>query len=371
VRTRKPLTVLATVDPVLRDAVVFNTVVDRPGTVALRHDIVDGPDGGGIRRVVVDRSGVLEDVLVPLEHACLSCAVREDAIPSLERLALDPRWDAAVLALPVSAESLPVTRALGQATRRGGGLRGIRLASVLSAVDRETFEDDLLGDDLLDERDLGLTDDDERSVGEAVAAQVGHADVVLVAGEDRAGARGDLVASDLIDHVRATGSRRLDGLHALDVDELFRGEHDVDAAERRLDPRHASAVPDAPTEHGVWTLELHSDRPLHPERLVSQVARLGQGRLRSRGHFWVPSRPDSVCLWDGAGGQLSLGALGRWDGATPQTHLVVTGVDDVRDELRAAFDEILLTPQELQAGLHRWLGRADVLEPWLGERSAA
>ena len=74
-RDLTPLLVLATVDPLLRDAVAFGVVVDRPRTVVLRHDIVDGPEGGGIRRVVADASGVLEDVLVPLEHACLSCSV--------------------------------------------------------------------------------------------------------------------------------------------------------------------------------------------------------------------------------------------------------------------------------------------------------
>jgi G3E family GTPase len=373
VPARKPLIVLATIDPVLRDVVTFGVVVDHPRTVVLRHDIVDGPDGGGIRRVVVDGTGVVEDVLVPLEHACLSCSVREDAVPTLERLARDPRWDAVLLALPVAAESLPVTRALGWATRRGGGLRGLRLASVVAAVGLGTVEEDLLGDDLLDERGLALTEDDRRAVGEALAAQLGHADLVLVADPDPADPEvGDLaVASDLIDHVRAADGRRTDGLDALDVPALLAATHDGRAAERRLDPVHAAPVPGAPTGNGVWTLELRSDRPLHPDRLVAEVARLGDGRLRSRGHFWVPSRPDSVCVWDGAGGQLSIGALGRWGRRAPGTRLVLTGVEDVRAELLAAFEDVLMTAEEYAAGLHPWLGREDVLEPWLGDRSAA
>ncbi|HEY0215087.1 MAG TPA: GTP-binding protein [Cellulomonas sp.] len=130
-------------------------------------------------------------------------------------------------------------------------------------------------------------------------------------------------------------------------------------------------MPDAPTGHGVWSLTLSSDRALHPERLLAEVARLGSGRLRSRGHFWVPSRPDSVCVWDGAGGQLSVGALGRWGDRAPGTRLVLTGVEDVRAELLAAFGDVLMTAEEHAAGLHPWLGRDDVLAPWLGARSAA
>lgn len=371
-RVRKPLVVLATIDPVLRDSVIFASVIDRPRTVVLRHDILDGPDGGAIRRVIVDATGVVEDSLVPLAHACLSCSVREDAVPTLERLARDPRWDSLLLALPVSAESLPVTRALGAATQRGGGLPSIGLAGVVAAADQATFVDDLLGDDLLDERDLALTEDDRRSVGEALAAQVGHADLVLVAGDaDGAAAWEELVASDLIDHLRAPDSKRVDGLYALDLTEMFTHRHNAHAAERRLDPLHAHASTDAPTGHGVWSLELSSDRPLHPERLLEEVERLGMGAFRSRGHFWVPSRPDSVCIWDGAGGQLSVGAMGLWGRRAPRTHLVFTGLVDVRSELRQAFEDVLMTPREFADGLHPWLGREDVLEPWLGARSAA
>lgn len=365
-RDPRPLVVLATVDPLLRDAVAFGVVVDHPRTVVLRHDIHDGPDGGAIRRVVADATGVVEDVLVPLQHACLSCAVREDAVPTLARLARDPRWDAVLLALPVSAESLPVTRALGAATQGRGPLRRLRLARVVSALDLATFEDDLLGDDLLAERDLALTDDDERAVGEALAAQVGHADVVLVAGDRHE----HPVASDLLDHVRAADGARVDGIYAADVTALLSGTHDARAADRRLDPLHAAAVPGAPTGHGVWTLELRADRPLHPGRLVEDVARLGQGRHRSRGHFWVPTRPDSVCAWDGAGGQLSVGDLGTWGRRPATTRLVFTGVEDVRADLRAAFEEVLLTPAEHARGLHPWLGAEDVLAPWLGDRAA-
>lgn len=37
---RTPLAVLATIDPVLRDAAIMNVVLDNPGTVVVRHDIV-------------------------------------------------------------------------------------------------------------------------------------------------------------------------------------------------------------------------------------------------------------------------------------------------------------------------------------------
>ncbi|HWJ86386.1 MAG TPA: GTP-binding protein [Cellulomonas sp.] len=364
---RKPLVVLATVDPVLRDVTVFGMVVDHPRLVVLRHDIQDDEDGGSIRRVVVSADGVVEDVVVPLEHACLSCAVREDALPTLERLARDARWDAVMLALPVSAESLPVTRALAWATRRSGPLRHLRMAGVASAVDLGTFEDDLLGDDLLDERGLALTADDRRAVGEALAAQVAHVDAVLVHGD----AAAFPVSSDLLDHVRAADGRRLDATNGTDPRALLGIEHRLATGDRRLDPLHAAPARSAPTEHGVWTLDLASERALHPERLVEEVHRLGSGRLRSRGRFWVPTRPDSLCVWEGVGGQLSIGEMGRWGRRDADTRLIFTGTDDSRAALVEAFEDVLVTGAEHAAGLAPWLGRPDVLAPWLGSRSPA
>jgi hypothetical protein len=55
----------------------------------VRHDIDAG--AGTLRRVVVDAYGLVEDETVPLEHACPSCAVREDALPAIARLAEDGR----------------------------------------------------------------------------------------------------------------------------------------------------------------------------------------------------------------------------------------------------------------------------------------
>ncbi|MBO1751810.1 GTP-binding protein [Actinotalea sp. BY-33] len=363
---RLPLTVLATIDPVLRDSAVMGLVTDTPATVVLRHDILEDAMGDGvIRRVVIDGSGVVEDERVPLEHACLSCAVREDAVPTLRRLASDGRWDALALALPVSAESLPVTRALSGATSRGGELPGVRLASVLAVVDVETVVEDLLGDDLLEERDLALTGDDRRSVGEALAAQLAHADLVLTTGDVDLHPQG----SDLVDHTRARDGLRQDGLHDLDVRGLLSTRHSSRRGEARLDP--VQAAPSRSTSaSGVWTIELEDDRPVHPERFVDHVAALGSGRLRSRGVFWVADRPEAACAWDGAGGQLSIGTLGPWGRGRPVTRLVVTGTGDEAPRLRAAFERVLLTPEEMRRGPEAWAARHDALEPWLGARES-
>lgn len=369
-----PMSLLATTDPVVRDSTLFGLLVDSPGLVAVRHDILAAD--GALRRLVLDATGVLEDVTMPLEHACLSCAVREDALPTLARLTDDGRWTSALLALPVSAETLPAARALTSACSPGGQLEGAFLSTVAAAVDLGTLEDDLLGDDTLAERGLALTDDDERSVGEALAAQLEHADLVVTAqGVTTPGATP--TASGLVDRLRSTGSRRVDGLHTVTVAHLA-GRHDQALGERRAHPLAARSAVGHRRGAGdtSWTLELRSPLPFHPDRLLDSIESLGAGRVRARGVFHVADRPRTACLWDGAGGQLAVAALGPWAevcaGTTPQTRIVIVGAHDGdglddRPRLREAFQAALATPEELrQPG--RWSGHEDVLAPWLGAR---
>lgn len=376
-----PVSVLAGTDPVLRDSALFGLLMDAPGMVAVRHDIRTDH----LRRVVQDATGVLEDVLVPLEHACLSCAVREDAVPTIARLAHDGRWTQVLLALPVSAEPLPAARALAAETVPGGQLAHTRVATSLAVVDLDTFEDDLLGEDTLLERGLELTADDERSVGEALAAQVEQADLVVACrgevsgstsgsgfGADAAGA----TASGLLDRLRGAGTRRMDGLHAVTAAGLAAGRHSPSRAERRAHPLGAVVVSGAAPGDGSWTLELRSPLPFHPERLLDRIEDLSAGRLRARGVFHVADRPGLACLWDGAGGQLAVADLGPWAevcaGTAPHTRIVVVGVADPsgaeRQRLLEAFEAALCTPAEVSDGV-AWLWREDHLAPWLGART--
>ncbi|WP_218974834.1 GTP-binding protein [Streptomyces sp. NP160] len=361
-----PVTAVTAVDAASRDAAVLSVQLDAPDAVVVRHDIA-GAGQGLLRRVVSDGTGVLEDVVVPLEHACLACAVREDLLPALVRLAEGGRWSAALLALPLASEPVPVVRGLlgllGGASQERAVRGRLSLAGVVAAVDGTTAVEDLLGDDLLDERDLEHGDDDARSVGEVLARQLRGADLVLAPGADDR-------ARTLLEHLALPGTVDARDASDLGAGHLLQHRHDPRASRLWDDPR-AVAPSGAPDARGVWTLDLHDWRPAHPERLREHLEALASGRLVGRGRFWLPTRPGSVGAWDGAGGQLSVGDAGPWD-ATPaaaerSTRLVVTGVDEDPARVRDAFTASLLTDAELARGLARWTGRSDGFEPWLGE----
>lgn len=357
---RVPVAVVASVDPVLRDALCLGAVCDRSDLVVVRHEL-DGT-AGRMRRLVYDGTGAVEDRTLLLEHPCLGCALVEDILPTVERLASSGRWQGTVLALPLA--TTPDRAVAGIA-----GAAATVVASAVTLVDAANLVGDLFGDDLLAERGVQSGADDRRSVGEVVARQVEYADTVFAVHSPDGGSMVQRLLGQLV------GERvvALPGLEHADVGGLFEGTHDGRAAQRRIDPWYVRPMGPADGAPGElpWTADLRSRRPFHPDRLRSNLSRLGVGRLRGRGRFWLPTRPDAVCGWDGAGGQLSVGTVGDWQGTVQSTRLVITGLDDVEAGVREAFADSLLTDAELARGWSYWRGHDDGFSPWLDSGSQA
>ncbi|AZI58959.1 GTP-binding protein [Nakamurella antarctica] len=349
-----PLIVVSTIDQVLRDSAVFAAMSGSSGTVVLRQDL--DPDSGELHRVVSDETGVVQRSSQMLDHTCMGCAVREDMLPAIADLVEQNRWKRIILLSPLTAESTPVTRPLADV--RTARELGISLRAAITVVDSAQLIPDLMGDDLLIERALSIGRDDNRSVGEALAAQIGQADLTLTVGDDAAGLT-------MVQHLRGHKSGQQD-LFEIDAHALFANRHRRTNAEARLDPRCVQP-PTAGDAHGVWSLNLKSSKPFHPGRFFEMIEKLGAGRIRSRGRFYLASRPVTVGMWDGAGGQVSVGDAGSWEGTRPSTQLIFTGIDDDRMRIRSTFDRIVMTEAELAKGRQHWIQQGDELDDWLGE----
>lgn len=368
-----PVAVLATVDPVVRDLSQFCLVSDLPGTGVLRHDL--DPVAGTLRRVVSDGAlgpdggGVVDDHTMPLAHTCLGCAIREDLLPSLGGMSASGRWRRILVVLPVAAELVPVVSALDDPATASA--LDVRLFAAVAAGDADRVKRDLLGADLLADRGLALAPDDRRSVGEALAAQVEYADLVLAGGADPGGLT-------LLDHLRGVRSSRAD-LFTTRAGQVFLPRHDARVAAARVDPRLVvpadAADPSGAATHGVWTLDLHTRRPLHPDRFREQMAALLADGTRSRGRFQLATRPRTVGEWDGVGGQLSIGDAGGWQRCSPSTRVIVTGAHPgdaarraAQEQVRRAFAAMTLDDRELSRGPAHWASVDDGLDPWLGRK---
>ena len=125
---RTPVTLITGVEPEAMAATMVSLLWDMPQAVAVRHHIDVGRQL--LVRTVSDATGVIEHEEVKLEHACVSCAIREDVIPTLDRVARDGRWTSILAHLPVGATADQICAV---SSRDRQVARTLRVSSVVTA----------------------------------------------------------------------------------------------------------------------------------------------------------------------------------------------------------------------------------------------
>jgi G3E family GTPase len=359
-----------------RRAAVEALLAGVPGSVALHHDLstaTDGPDAKVVR-TVRDATGLVSTGETPLVNDCACCALREDLVPELERLADVGLTRLAVVELWDSVEP----KAMAEVVAAGG----LRLTSVITAVDPALLLPYLANGDDLAERGLAAATTDQRTVADTFARQLEYAPVLAVLDSPEADDEDRALLAQLHPTAHRVPIEGDDAGHGADTwvnwfearvaeegagsTARSAGQHPSAATPRWGSPRSSEAESggatgrDAPApddvqqpprrspalvaaafagfdveaaaaaqhpacallptdadEHGVTTLVWHRTRPFHPERLYAALEDLCCAAARSRGRFWLAERPDTLLHWDAAGGALCVESAGPWLASLP------------------------------------------------------
>ncbi|MCC5953426.1 MAG: GTP-binding protein [Acidimicrobiia bacterium] len=335
----------------------------------------------------------VDEELVEMTNGCICCTLRGDLLREVDRLARENRFDHLVIESTGISEPMPVAATFIFEAENGESLGDVaELDTMVTVVDPTRFLDHL--HELTELADLGLAvdEDDDRSVAELLVDQVEFADVLVVS-------KPDLVSSDDLDTVLAL-VRRLNPVAQV----LVAAHGDVPLGEivgaRRFDPdRAANAAgwvqelngePMPETEiYGIGSFVFRARRPFHPERLAAALEDGLEGVVRSKGFFWLASRPDVQALWNQVGstvvfepvapffaampesewdldpGEISE-LLSRWDerfGDRAQ-EIVLIGIDLDEAALTARLEACLLSEEECAGGPAGWALLPDPLPAW-------
>lgn len=377
-----------------RRAAVARLLADVPGSVALHHDLATAA-AGTVVRTVRDATGVLDAGEAPLVNDCACCALREDLVPELERLADAGRTPLAVVELWDSVEP----KAMAEVVTAGG----LTVTGVITAVDPALVLPYLgNGDDLAD-GGLAAAATDQRTVADTFARQLEYAPVLAIAESPEADDEDRELLAQLHPTARQVPIGHGDPAGAPAPGAFARDEADgltVPAPRRRPLPPLAEAalagfdvesaaaaqhpacalLPAEADAHGVSTLVWQQRRPFHPERLYAALEDLTCAAARSRGRFWLADKPDTLFHWDAAGGALCVESAGPWLASLPDAawemvppvrraaaaldwhpehgdrgqHLVFTSPGLDRDGLERLLESCLLTDAEYAAGRDAW-----------------
>ncbi|MFD0372463.1 CobW family GTP-binding protein [Streptomyces sp. NPDC127114] len=362
-----PVAIVAGLHSEARKEVVERLLRTVPGSVALHHDLTDAPDGT-VLRTVRDASETLSHGETPLVNDCACCALREDLVPELTRLADGGLTRLAVVELWDSVEP----KAMAEVIAAHGGDR-LALTGVITAVDPALVLPYLgNGDDLADVG-LAAAPTDQRTVGDTWARQLEYAPVLAVVDSDEA----DDEDRALLAQLHPTALRVPAG--SVELARAALAGFDVETAAAAQHPACA-LLPQEADEAGVATLVWRRRRPFHPGRLYQALEDLCCAAARSRGRFWLADRPDTLLAWDAAGGALCVENAGPWLASLPDAawemvppmrraaaaldwhpdhgdccqHLVFTSPGLDRDGLERLLDSCLLTDAEYASGPEAW-----------------
>ncbi|MBC9713191.1 GTP-binding protein [Streptomyces sp. TRM66268-LWL] len=360
-----PVVIVAGLHADARKATVERLLASVSDSVALHHDLSTAVDGTVVR-TMRDAGGVLGTGEAPLVNDCACCALREDLVPELERLADAGLVRLAVVELWDSVEPKAMAEVVAG--------HGLTVASVVTAVDPALLLPCLgNGDDLMD-AGLAAAPTDQRTVADTFARQLEYAAVLAVV----AGPEADDEDRALLTQLHPTATQV-----TLEGEELMlaaQAGFDVEAAAAAQHPACA-LLPQEADEAGVATYVWQARRPFHPERLYQALEDLTCAAARSRGRFWLADRPDTLLAWDAAGGALCVENAGPWLASLPDAawdlvppmrraaaaldwhpehgdcccqHLVFTSPGLDRDGLQRVLDSCLLTDAEYAAGRDAW-----------------
>ncbi|MBJ2128491.1 GTP-binding protein [Alteromonas sp. IB21] len=378
-------------------------------TTVLNH-ILNNRDGLRVAVIVNDMSEInidaatvkneisfnrAEEKLVEMSNGCICCTLREDLLEEIERLAHEGKYDYLVIESTGISEPLPVAETFTFADEDGKSLSEIsRLDTMVTVVDALNFLKDYDEAKFLNEVGESLGEEDERSVADLLVEQVEFADILLIS-------KTDLVSEQEL--ARLKGILQTLNTEAIQVpiehgkvplDKVLNtGRFSFERAQQSpgwLKEMRGEHVPET-DEFGISSFSYEARRPFDPQKFYDFIhSKDIAGKLiRSKGFFWLATRPQLAGSWSQAGGMARYGAAGLFWKAVPKEQwpedpeylkaieeqwmepfgdmrqeLVFIGQGLNKEDIINRLDDCLLTDEQLIQGHHVWAEMPDPFPAW-------
>ncbi len=265
-----------------------------------------------------------EEKLVEMSNGCICCTLREDLLVEITRLAEEGRYDYLVIESTGISEPLPVAETFTYADEDGVSLSDVaRLDTMVTVVDALNFLNDYDAAEALQDVGESLGEEDERSVADLLVEQVEFADVLLISKTDLVSAsdlkRLQRILTTL--NTEATQIAMTQGnvpvKSILETGKFsFEKAHQAPGWLKELRGEH---LPET-EEFGISSFVFEARKPFHPQKFYDFLhsKNIAGKLIRSKGFFWLASRPQFAGSWSQAGGMARYGAAGLFWKAVPQ-----------------------------------------------------
>ena len=304
------------------------------GKTTLLNHILHNKEGLKVAVIVNDMSEVNVDAnlvknentlsrtdekLVEMSNGCICCTLREDLMIEVERLAKENRFDYLLIESTGISEPVPVAQTFSFVDDQNGIdlSRFSYVDTMVTVVDAINFFKDFGSPQTLIDRNLTDIDGDVRTIVNLLTDQIEFANVILVN-------KTESITKEHLGILKATLQKlnpsakiiessygKIDPKEILNT-KLFNFEEAEQSAGWIEELNKDEHTPET-EEYGISSFVFKSKRPFDPKRFWNYLQqKFPNTIIRSKGLFWLASRPQQALVWGQAGGSLKADSAGVW-----------------------------------------------------------
>lgn len=309
------------------------------GKTTLLNHILHNKDGLKVAVIVNDMSEVnvdaelvksqntlsrTEEKLVEMSNGCICCTLREDLMIEVERLAKENRFDYLLIESTGISEPVPVAQTFSFVDEENGIdlSRFSYVDTMVTVVDTFNFFKDFGSPETLMDRELTDMEDDHRTIVNLLTDQIEFANVIILN-------KIDLVTSEHLGILKAAIHKLNPSAKIIESsfsqiapkEILNTGAFNFEEAEQSagwIEELNKDEHTPETEEYGISSFVYRNKNPFNPQRFWHYVQqKFPSTVIRSKGLFWLASRPEQALIWSQAGGSLKADSAGVWWSSMP------------------------------------------------------
>lgn len=265
-----------------------------------------------------------EEKLVEMSNGCICCTLREDLMIEVERLAKEERFDYLLIESTGISEPIPVAQTFSFIDEENDIdlSRFSYVDTMVTVVDAFNFFKDFGSPETLMDRDLTNIEDDFRTIVNLLTDQIEFANVIILNKVDLVDKATVSVLKAVIHKLNPTAKIIETSFSEVKPNAILNtGLFNFEEAEQSagwIEELNKEEHTPETEEYGIGSFVFKSSQPFDPERFWDFVGKeFPTSVIRSKGLFWLASRPDQALVWGQAGGSLKADSAGVWWSSMP------------------------------------------------------
>ena len=265
-----------------------------------------------------------DEKLVEMSNGCICCTLREDLMVEVERLARENRFDYLLIESTGISEPIPVAQTFSFVDEENN----IDLSkfsyvdTMVTVVDSFNFFKDFGSSETLMDRKMTDIEGDYRSIVNLLTEQVEFANVIILNKVELIHEKELGVLRSTIQKLNTSAKIIETNYSKVNPTEIINtGLFDFDEAEQSagwIEELSKEEHTPETEEYGIGSFVYRTKIPFDPVRFWNFVQnQFPNNIIRSKGLFWLASRPEQALIWGQAGGSLKADSAGVWWSSMP------------------------------------------------------